>query len=99
MAAEQPNNVKKPLCAGLLAHVDAGKTTLSEAMLYTAGALRKLDDRSMEELHRIFDVTGGKEFFDTIERHSDRKAREMGYDGADDEYMMDTYTKNSNEHY
>ena len=64
-----------------------------------AGALRKLDDRSMEELHRIFDVTGGKEFFDTIERHSDRKAREMGYDGADDEYMMDTYTKNSNEHY
>ena len=49
-----------------------------------AGALRKLDDRSMEELHRIFDVTGGKEFFDTIERHSDRKAREMGYDGADD---------------
>ena len=32
-----------------------------------AGALRKLDDRSMEELHRIFDVTGGKEFFDTIE--------------------------------
>ena len=64
-----------------------------------AGALRKLDDRSMEELHRIFDVTGGKEFFDTIEKHSDRKAREMGYDGADDEYMMDTYTKNSNEHY
>ena len=62
-------------------------------------ALRKLDDRSMEELHRIFDVTGGKEFFDTIEKHSDRKAREMGYDGADDEYMMDTYTKYSNEHY
>ena len=53
----------------------------------------------MEELHRIFDVTGGKEFFDTIEKHSDRKAREMGYDRADDEYMMDTYTKNSNEHY
>ena len=30
------------ICAGLLAHVDAGKTTLSEAMLYTAGALRKM---------------------------------------------------------
>ena len=25
---------------GLLAHVDGGKTTLSEAMLYTAGAFR-----------------------------------------------------------
>lgn len=30
------------LNVGLLAHVDAGKTTLSEAMLYTAGQLRKL---------------------------------------------------------
>ena len=29
------------LCVGLLAHVDAGKTTLSEAMLYLSGALRK----------------------------------------------------------
>ena len=26
---------------GILAHVDAGKTTLSEALLYTAGELRK----------------------------------------------------------
>lgn len=33
---------KKHICVGLLAHVDAGKTTLSEAMLYEAGALRKL---------------------------------------------------------
>ncbi len=34
--------MKKRLCAGLLAHVDAGKTTLSEALLYQAGALKKL---------------------------------------------------------
>ena len=27
---------------GLLAHVDAGKTTLSEAMLYESGAVRRL---------------------------------------------------------
>ena len=48
----------------------------------------------------IFDVSGGKEMFDTIERHSDRKAREMGYEeGADEQYMMDVYSKNSNEHY
>lgn len=32
----------KFLCAGLLAHVDSGKTTLSEAMLYRAGAIRSL---------------------------------------------------------
>ncbi len=29
------------LTIGVLAHVDAGKTTLSEALLYTAGAIRK----------------------------------------------------------
>lgn len=33
---------KKRLCIGILAHVDAGKTTLSEAMLYTCGVIRKL---------------------------------------------------------
>ncbi|MCI5690993.1 MAG: TetM/TetW/TetO/TetS family tetracycline resistance ribosomal protection protein [Clostridiales bacterium] len=33
---------KEHLCAGLLAHVDAGKTTLSEALLYTAGAISTL---------------------------------------------------------
>ena len=34
---------KKPhISAGLLAHVDAGKTTLSEALLYTSGAKRTL---------------------------------------------------------
>ncbi|MBR4955365.1 MAG: TetM/TetW/TetO/TetS family tetracycline resistance ribosomal protection protein [Clostridia bacterium] len=33
---------KKNISVGLLAHVDAGKTTLTEAMLYTCGSLRKL---------------------------------------------------------
>ena len=32
----------KQICIGVLAHVDAGKTTLSEAMLYRAGAIRRL---------------------------------------------------------
>ncbi|MDD6217873.1 MAG: GTP-binding protein, partial [Selenomonadaceae bacterium] len=32
----------KQLVIGILAHVDAGKTTLSEAILYKSGALRKL---------------------------------------------------------
>lgn len=30
------------MCAGLLAHVDAGKTTLAEAMLYQSGSIRSL---------------------------------------------------------
>ena len=32
----------KRLVIGILAHVDAGKTTLSEALLYTSGEIRKL---------------------------------------------------------
>lgn len=33
---------EKQLVVGILAHVDSGKTTLSEAMLYRAGSIRKL---------------------------------------------------------
>ena len=64
-----------------------------------AGALRMISEESMAEIRRIFDVTGGKEFYDSIEEHSDRKAREMGYEGATHEYMMDTYVLNSENHY
>ena len=34
--------MRRHLVVGVLAHVDSGKTTLSEAMLYRAGAIRKL---------------------------------------------------------
>ena len=32
----------KQLVVGVLAHVDAGKTTLSEGMLYQSGSIRRL---------------------------------------------------------
>ena len=54
----------KKLVVGVLAHVDAGKTTLSEAMLYTCGSIRKLgrvDHRSTaldtHELERARGIT------------------------------------------
>ena len=57
-------------------------------------------EESLAEINEIFKVSGGSEMFDTIERHSDRKAREMGYEeGADQQYMMDVFLSNSNEHY
>ena len=39
---EQQNRGKERCCTGILAHVDAGKTTLSEALLYHSGAVRRL---------------------------------------------------------
>lgn len=36
------NKSPKHICAGLLAHVDAGKTTLAESILYTCGNIRSL---------------------------------------------------------
>ena len=48
---------KKQICLGLIAHVDAGKTTLSEAMLYLSGKIKKLgrvDHRdSYLDTHRL----------------------------------------------
>ena len=32
----------KKLVFGIVAHVDSGKTTLSESLLYTSGSIRKL---------------------------------------------------------
>ena len=38
---EEKNMARTPLVCGLVAHVDAGKTTLSEALLYVSGQLRR----------------------------------------------------------
>ena len=42
MSEQEIKKRKKYICAGLLAHVDAGKTTLSEALLYKTGTIRKI---------------------------------------------------------
>ena len=42
MGEQKPEKTKKHICAGLLAHVDAGKTTLAEGILYRSGSIRKL---------------------------------------------------------
>lgn len=38
----KPVRYKKHICIGILAHVDAGKTTLAEGILYHSGSIRKL---------------------------------------------------------
>lgn len=42
MGNVQEEEKKEQICTGILAHVDAGKTTLSEGILYLTGNLRKL---------------------------------------------------------
>ena len=42
MGEQESNRTKKQICAGLLAHVDAGKTTLAEALLFQSGRIRRL---------------------------------------------------------
>lgn len=58
------NKPRKHICMGLLAHVDAGKTTLSESMLYESGMIEKpgrVDNQDAfldtEELERIRGIT------------------------------------------
>lgn len=67
-----------------------------------AGPLRRIPDDAKEELRKIFEVTGGTQFFDTIEDYSKKKAAEMGlkFDdkGIDNEYFIEVFTANSKKH-
>lgn len=61
-----------------------------------AGALRKVDDDSLNELRQIFEVTGGKEFMDNIESHSAKKAAETNTDL--ESYFLHTCMDNNGSH-
>lgn len=61
MEASARSTEKKRICAALLAHVDSGKTTLSEAVLYKCGKVRTLGK-----------VDHGDTFFDTDEMERER---------------------------
>ena len=61
MGGQEAEKAKKHICAGLLAHVDSGKTTLSEAMLFHGGSIRKMGR-----------VDNGDAFFDTYSLERER---------------------------
>ncbi len=66
-----------------------------------AGALRKVSDSDLEELRKIFEVTGGMDRFRKIESSSKEKAAEMGLEIGSDtnsEYMQQIYTANNQKH-
>ena len=47
--------MRKKTCVGILAHVDAGKTTCIESMLYTSGQIRKLGRVDHQDAFLDFD--------------------------------------------
>ena len=61
MAATSENKPKQYMSVGILAHVDAGKTTLSEGILYLTGQIRKLGR-----------VDHGDAFLDTYQLEKER---------------------------
>ena len=79
-------------------HTDVYEKFSSNYLKPGPGAARAIDPETIKEINDIFEVTGGKAFFETIEAHSQRKAREMDYDDADDKYFNDIYTYNSGGH-
>jgi heterodisulfide reductase subunit C len=67
------------------------------------GPLRGFDKEVLQELKDIFDVTGGLELFEAIERASKKKAMEMGMEfkeeGTDFEYFNHVFTYDSGIHF
>lgn len=65
------------------------------------GILRKVPQESLDELKRIFEVTGGLERFEKLERFSAHKAEEMGLEfdgGQENEYFRHIYNANNQHH-
>lgn len=65
------------------------------------GLLRKIPEETLEELKRIFEVTGGTRRFEKIEFFSRKKAEEMDMeldDGLDSKYFRHIYKSNDGSH-
>ena len=55
------------------------------------GAMRQIAEEDLDELHRIFDVSGGTRFHDRIRQFSTQKAIEMGFTDGEGHADMDSY--------
>ncbi|MDL2308261.1 4Fe-4S dicluster domain-containing protein [Bacteroidales bacterium OttesenSCG-928-B11] len=62
-----------------------------------AGALRDVGEENLDEIKKIFEVTGGMAFYDNIEQASQKAAEELGVD-FQEEYFMKVYSENSGNH-
>lgn len=66
------------------------------------GALRRIPDEALEEIRRIFEVTGGFERMQKVEDLSKQQAEQMGMDfevsSKTDEYFNHVFSSNTNKH-
>jgi len=65
------------------------------------GILRKIPEESLDELRRIFEVTGGMKRYEKIESSSKKKAEELNLefdDTIENEYFRHIYKKNNGTH-
>lgn len=65
------------------------------------GILRKIPDEALEEIKKIFEVTGGMTRYNKIEKYSAIKARELDMeldDGMDNEYFRFIYKTDNKTH-
>ncbi len=69
-----------------------------------AGALRNIHQENLDEIKRIFDVTGGTALRECINQYSEQKANEFNMKTSREEnqkyseYLMNTMTQNNNQH-
>ena len=65
------------------------------------GALRQIPQESLDEISRIFEVTGGYDRFEKIEHFSKKKAEDMGFHEEDNnysDYVNHVFTTNNGKH-
>jgi heterodisulfide reductase subunit C len=61
-----------------------------------AGVMRKIAPSTLDEIDKIFEVTGGKDFMDKIQNFSEEYAKEKGMDMEN--YFLAVYTDNNGKH-
>jgi heterodisulfide reductase subunit C1 len=65
------------------------------------GVMRKIPEEALDEIRKIFEVTGGMKRYEKIEKYSAKKADEMGLTlipGINGEYVQHVYSANNNQH-
>lgn len=65
------------------------------------GALRKIPEEALDEIRKIFELTGGNERYNNIEKYSAVKAKELGMEldeTMDNEYFKYIYSTNNGKH-